>query len=119
MIYTLNYEDYSYDVESNYQDLLEYEFEKEFNIELPFFGFYTDAHRKFIADFDYKWFHNCIHEYDYYTTRNYDFLDWLKSRYADEAEEAYYQELDDMDADEWWDNLDCDTKEHIMEIYRD
>lgn len=112
MIYTLYYSDYSFDIEQNYKDILDYEYEKVFNEEIGFF--LTPEQKSFIQIFDSKWNKNEICESDYYTTRNYDFLKWLKDKYADEAEEA---NLEDMDADEWWGSLDYDTKESIMEQY--
>lgn len=115
MNYTLYYPNYEYDVEQKYEDILAYEFVKAFNEDIGFF--LTDEQKQFIKDFDYRWNKNEIHEYEYYTTRNYAFIDWLKAKYEDEAEEECGPKYED--ADDWWDSLDYTTKEDIMEYYCD
>ena len=121
MKYVICYGDFEYEVEQNYLDILSFEFEKVFSEEYdPYYTLYTPEQQTYVKDFEYKWLHNDIHEYDYYTTRNYEFLDWLKAKYADEAEDAQWteDEDDDLDSDDWWDGLDYTTKDEIMERYQ-
>lgn len=121
MHYTLYYGNFEFAVEQNYQDILEFEFSKAFGTEYtPYTALQTQEQKDFIKDFNYKWMHNEIHEYDYYTSRNFDFLDWLKAHYEDAAEDAQWvdeYEDEDMDPDDWWDGLDYTTKEDVMETY--
>lgn len=119
MVYTLYYGNFEYTVEQSYGDILAYEFNKAFNLEYtPYTVLCTKEQKDFIEDFDRRWWHNDIHEYDYYTTRNYEFLDWLKARYADAVEEAQYIDEDDLvDPDSWWDSLDDEVKDDIMKSH--
>ena len=96
MIYTLTYyperwTSVDYTVESNYKDILSYEFEKQFHRNYNPVSYLTPEEKQFVKEFDSKWFKNEISEFDYYTTRNYPFLDWLKETY-EEAALAEYEE---------------------------
>ena len=118
MKYAIYYGDYEYLVEQNYLDILDYEFTKTFYESYdPYYTLYNDKQKTFVKAFEYNWLHNNIHEYDYYTTRNYDFLTWLKNKYESAAEEVV-QYLEDSDPDDWWDSLDDDTKYDIMDSCR-
>ena len=123
MKYELYYGNFTYEVEQNYLDILSYEFEKTFNEEyVPYYTLYTPEQNAYVKEFETKWLNNEIHEYDYYTTRNYEFLDWLKEKYADDAEEAQYEEesaYEDLEPDDWWYNLDYSVKLGVMEDYFD
>ena len=115
MKYTLFYNDFEFDVEQNYDDILEYEFKNAFTVDInPYF--LSDEHKKFVNEFADKVSHGDVHMYDYYTTQNYDFLNWLKEKYESEAEESRY-ESEYEDPDDWWDDLDDETKEEIMDSY--
>ena len=115
MIYTITYGDMERDIESSYADILAYEFSKRFNTEYdPDYLFYTEEQKEFVKNFDTRWLKNDIHDYDYYTTRNFDFLDWLQDKYAEEFASYVCEELD---PDEWWDSLDDDMKATIMDSY--
>lgn len=119
MVYTLYYDDFEFKVEQNYDDILEYEFKNAFTVDInPYF--LSDEHRKFVDEFADKVYRGDVHMFDYYTTRNYDFINWLKEKYESEAEEARYEseESEYEDPDDWWDDLDDDTKEEIMGEYK-
>ena len=122
MKYELYYGDFTFEVEQNYLDILGYEFKNKFNEDYePSYTLYTSEQKEYVKDFETKWLKNEIHEYDYYTTRNYEFLNWLKDKYYDDAEDAQYaeEELENMEPDDWWDNLDYSVKLGVMEDYYD
>ena len=123
MKYVLYYGNFPYEIDQCYQDILEYEYQRTFNEGYtPYYGLCTPEQKDFIKDFDFKWLHNDIHEYDYYTTLNYDFLNWVKEKYEEAAEEAQYAELqaasaewtEEDDPDDWWGCLSEDEKERIL-----
>lgn len=120
MTYTLyydfedSYDYFAYTVEKSCEDILEYEFKKTFEKDYSNF-LLTEEQKKFIKDFEDKCNHNKIHYYDYYTTHNFDFLDWLKDRYYYEALVAQENEFDEDDFDDWWHMLDEDDKRDIYE----
>ena len=122
MTYTLiydfedNYDYFEYPVRQNVEDILRYEFEKFFKH--PYSPFLlTETQKEFIRDFEDKCIHNQIHYYDYYTTHNFDFLDWLKDKYRDEAEEARDSEFDEDAYDDWWYCLSEEDKRDIYNEY--
>ena len=116
MQYTLYYGNFEFSVEQTAQDILEFEYKKTFGEDYtPYYGLMSPEQQLFVKKFNTDWVHNDIHEYDYYTTRNYDFLDFLKEKYEDAAEQAQYSEVEYDDPDEWWDDLDYDDKVNIME----
>lgn len=119
MEYTLYYDNYAFVVEQTYQDILEYEFNKRFKEHYdPYYTLYTKEQKDFVKDFDYKWLCNEIHCYDYYTSGNFDFLDWLKDKYELAMEQVQYAEsLEELDPDDWWDGLDYATKQDVMDSY--
>lgn len=111
-----SYDYFEYSVEQSYDDILEYEFKKTFKENLNKL-ILTDEQKNFIKDFEYKCNHNKIYYYDYYTTHNFDFLDWLKDKYYYEALVAQENELDEDDFDDWWHMLDEDDKREIYNHY--
>lgn len=121
MQYELYYGNFPYTVESNPEDILSFEFQKNFNVEYSqYFALYTDLQKEFIKDFNTKWLNNEIHDYDYYTTLNYEFLDWLKNKYYDDAEEAQGHNVEEdcyTNPDDWWNSLDFTVKVDIMYNY--
>jgi len=107
-----SYDYFEYTIEKSCEDILEYEFKKTFEKDYSNF-LLTEEQKKFIKDFEDKCNHNMIHYYDYYTTLNFDFLDWLKDKYQLEAEEMSQQE--DEDFDDWWSQLSDNDKKEIYE----
>ena len=118
MQYTIIYPKYTYTVKQCLQDILEFEYFNKFNeYYTNFWGLLTQEQRDFIKDMESKWLKNEIHEDDYYSTRNFAFLDFIADKYRDDAE--YVNTVDEYDdPDDWWDSLDDDTKEDVMEMCR-
>ena len=113
MIYELIYDAFDHVVEKNYDDIMEYEFKKNFQAEYSCFAFCNANQRAFVKNFENRRDNNAIHYYDYYTTHNPEFLAWLRDKYEDEARIANEEHLYD-DPDEWWYDLDEDEKIAIM-----
>ena len=116
--YTIYYEDmdFDYSVEQNYEDIFNYEFEKEFGVK---YNYLTEAlypeHKHFVKDFESKCNKNQIHYYEYYTTHNFDFLDWLKDKYEEDARDAFNDYIDEDEIDDWWYELSEEEKKEIYE----
>ena len=121
MQYELYYGNVPYMVESNPEDILSFEFQKTFRDEYSrCHNLYTEIQKEFIKDFNTKWLTNEIHDYDYYTPANYEFLNWLKDKYYNEAEEAQHQGTEEecyTNPDDWWNSLDFTVKVDIMYNY--
>ena len=121
MNYELYYHDldFVYTVEEDVRDIFKYEFKKKFGLEYDCFReSFDDRYKVFIKDFEKQCNSGNIHYYDYYTTHNFDFLDWLKDNYEDEAAQALYEMEDEEDFDEWWYSLDEDDKKEIYDRWR-
>ena len=123
MKYELHYDSdfgpFTFVVESSFDDILGYEFEKAFGEGYSTLrsGLYSDEQKDLVKTLTAKWDSNDIHDYDYYTTRNPEFIDWLMETYEEEALSAAKSTMKYDDPNDWWDTLDFWKKWDIMDMF--
>lgn len=88
--------DYAYDVEQGFDDILHYLYQQKFNKKYAELSWYLEPGAKeAVKEWEAAWMGNELKYYDYYTSMNYSFVDWLKDEYyADALREC----LDRMEA---------------------
>lgn len=78
--------DYAYDVEQRFDDILRYLYEQKFDKKYSELAWYLEPGAKeAVKGWESAWIQNDIKSYDYYTTMNYPFIDWLKEEYYRDA----------------------------------
>ena len=76
--------DYEYTIQSNIQDIIEYEYENKFRKKYSALSWYLESGAKeFVKDLENKWLSNKIDTVAMY--QDFKFLDWLKERYYEKA----------------------------------
>lgn len=79
------YVDFPYTICESLNDISKYEYEKTYNKKFNEMSWYLDkGATELIKDVEYKYYNNIINMTDYYTF-NFDFKDWVKDLYHDDA----------------------------------
>lgn len=86
--------DYAYYVEDSLRDVVEYSYEKAFNEKFNEMSwFLTDGAKPLVEKLEKKYFENTL-DFDKYYTFDWDFKDWIKEKYYDDALEECYKKMD-------------------------
>ena len=81
---TVTQMDYEYTIQSNIQDIIEYEYENKFRKKYDALSWYLESGAKeFVKDLENKWFSNKIDTIAMF--QDFKFIDWLKERYYERA----------------------------------
>lgn len=84
---------FDYMVEENLRDIISYLFENKYFKEYDESNYYLEPGAKeFVKDIEEKWYNNSIDPHDFYSYKNFGFLDFLRWRYAEEAFQEYLKE---------------------------
>lgn len=82
--FTVTKMNYEYTIQSNIQDIIEYEYENKFRKKYDALSWYLESGAKeFIKDLENKWFSNKIDTVAMF--QDFKFIDWLKERYYERA----------------------------------
>lgn len=92
---TVTQMDYEYTIQSNIQDIIEYEYENKFRKKYDALSWYLESGAKeFVKDLENKWFSNKIDTIAMF--QDFKFIDWLKERYYERAlSKASLESLED------------------------
>lgn len=99
MAYTLHYDfsehvgggellavDYRYPVQESIDDILHYLYEKRFDRDFAELSWYLEpGAREAMREWERAYLKDEIKTYDYYSSLNYEFTDWLHDEYRDDA----------------------------------
>lgn len=99
MAYTLHYDfreyvdggelwavDYRYPVQESIDDILHYLYEKRFDRDFAEISWYLEpGAREAMNEWEQAYLKDEIKTYDYYSSLNYEFTDWLHEEYRDDA----------------------------------
>lgn len=81
---TVTQMDYAYTIQSNIQDIIEYEYENKFRKKYDALSWYLESGAKeFVKDLENKWLSNKIDTVAMF--QDFKFIDWLKERYYERA----------------------------------
>jgi hypothetical protein len=76
--------DYEYTVQESLQDVIEYKYYKKYDKPYhPLAWYLEDGAKEFVKEIEDAWLHNTLDMYAIYS--DYDFYDWLKDKYEDDA----------------------------------
>lgn len=90
--------DYEYDIEQDFHDILKYLYKKRFRIEYDELSWQLENGAKdAVAEWNDKWCRNELRAWDFYSTGNWDFIDWLKGEYYDDAFVTFCREMGIVD----------------------
>lgn len=106
--FTVTQMDYEYTIQSNIQDIIEYEYENKFRKKYDALSWYLESGAKeFVKDLENKWFSNKIDTIAMF--QDFKFIDWLKERYYERAlSKASLESLESLE----------DSTRALMSCYR-
>lgn len=86
--------DYEYDVEQDFKDILRYLYKRRFDADYDDLSWQLESGAKeSVEEWNGKWNRNEIKFWDFYSTGNSDFIDWLKAEYYDDAFVTFCKEM--------------------------
>lgn len=103
--------DIPFQLHEDINDIIEYLFEQKYGVKYGLGWYLEDGAKKFVKEIEEKWFYNKFDSFTLYT-KDYNFIDWLKDKYQEEATEQHTQELDDTSFDSYLEN-----EEDIVDEY--
>lgn len=104
---------YEYRVEHSINDIVDYEYFKQFHTSLPRY-LLTDDEKEFVRSYNNKWWHNEIDEIQYYDF-DFDFIDFLKNKHYNDAYRECIREMEEEKKEKELAQTDYDPNKWLLD----